>query len=93
MKNRKWVKHEGNAADNPKMMYAIDQLGIDAYAVYWVAVEGFMKYGDSIHAKYMITHIYKYFPSVDAEIVYGVLRDYDFFDFNEETEVITYKPL
>ena len=93
MKNKKWVKHGSDAVDNPKMMYAISELGIDAYAVYWVAVEGFMKYGDSIHAKYMIAHIYKYFPDIKSEIVVSVLKDYDFFDFDEETNMITYKPL
>ena len=39
MKNNSWFSHDSNAKDDEKMMFLIEELGLEGYGIYWVLVE------------------------------------------------------
>ncbi len=38
-KEARWFPHDSNAKDDPKCMLMVEELGLEAYGIYWVLVE------------------------------------------------------
>lgn len=84
IKDAFWFPHDSNAKDDPKIVLAIEQMGLEAYGIFWMLIETLR---DQAGYKYPMKNI----PALarryntTAEKVKAVVCGYDLFQLDGDT--------
>jgi hypothetical protein len=85
MSDEKWFKHDSNAKDDPKIVYLIEQLGLEGYGIFWVLIETLREQNDFSYPVKLVPSIArKYMTS--AEKIVTVIKNYRLFDVFEKDD-------
>ncbi|MBN2744496.1 MAG: DUF4373 domain-containing protein [Marinilabiliaceae bacterium] len=82
-KDAYFFPHDSNAKDDPKMMFLIDQLGLEGYGIFWVLIE-MLREQQEYKAPLAILPIIARKYSTQHEKIKAVVFGYDLFKIEDE---------
>ena len=83
-KDTYYFSHDGNAKDDPKIMILIDQLGLEAYGIFWVLIETLRTQPDYRCPLVILPSLARRYNTT-AEKMMVVVTKYDLFVIENET--------
>ena len=83
MKNNSWFSHDSNAKDDEKMMFLIEELGLEGYGIYWVLVEKLREEKGYKCSLKMIPILARRYNTTTAKME-AVIHRYDLFQIEEQ---------
>ena len=83
MKNNSWFSHDSNAKDDEKMMFLIEELGLEGYGIYWVLVEKLREEKEYKCSLKMIPILARRYNTTAAKME-AVIHRYDLFQIEEQ---------
>lgn len=78
-KDISWFSHDSNAKDNPKCMLMIDQMGLEAYGIFWILIETLREQGDYTYPLALIPSLARKYNTTQAKME-TIIKNYELFN-------------
>ncbi|MGE4511050.1 MAG: Lin1244/Lin1753 domain-containing protein [Sulfurimonadaceae bacterium] len=73
-----WFSHDSNAKDQPKCMLIIDQMGLEAYGIFWILIETLREQNDYKYPLALIPGLARKYNTTVAKME-TIIYNYDLF--------------
>jgi len=81
-KDLSWFSHDSNAKDQPKCMLIIDQMGLEAYGIFWILIETLREQNDYKYPLALIPSLARKYNTTLAKME-TIIYNYDLFKIEE----------
>lgn len=83
MKDSFWFRHDSNAADDPKCILLIDQLGMEGYGIFWILIEKLREQPEYTYPLKLIPALAKRYAT-STEKMLTVIKNFDLFSIQND---------
>ncbi|MCK9338265.1 MAG: DUF4373 domain-containing protein [Arcobacteraceae bacterium] len=82
-KDISWFSHDSNAKDHPKCMLIIDQMGLEAYGIFWILIETLREQHDYRYPLSLIPSLARKYNTTVAKME-TIVKNYDLFKIEDD---------